>query len=50
MENEGDINDEEYGGPPGGLQELNLDVSIQELHRAERAFTYADLYAIRLRG
>jgi hypothetical protein len=28
------------------LQELNLDVSTEELLSAERAFTYADLYAI----
>jgi hypothetical protein len=28
------------------LQELNLDVSLEELLSAERAFTYADLYAI----
>jgi hypothetical protein len=27
------------------LQELNLDVSTEELLSAERAFTYADLYA-----
>jgi hypothetical protein len=26
------------------FQELNLDVSIEELLSAERAFTYADLY------
>jgi hypothetical protein len=29
-----------------GLQELNLDVSTEELLSAERAFTYADLYAM----
>jgi hypothetical protein len=28
------------------LQELNLDVSTEELLSAERAFTYADLYAL----
>jgi hypothetical protein len=28
------------------LQELNLDVSTEELLSAERAFTYADLYAV----
>jgi hypothetical protein len=33
-------------GPREILQELNLDVSIEELLRAERAFTYADLYAV----
>jgi hypothetical protein len=31
---------------PVGLQELNLDVSIEVLLSAERAFTYADLYAM----
>jgi hypothetical protein len=31
---------------PGGLQELNLDVSTEELLSAERAFTYADVYAM----
>jgi hypothetical protein len=29
-----------------GLQELNLNVSTEELLSAERAFTYADLYAL----
>jgi hypothetical protein len=29
---------------PGGLQELSLDVSTEELLSAERGFTYADLY------
>jgi hypothetical protein len=28
------------------VQELNLDVSTEELLSAERAFTYADLYAM----
>jgi hypothetical protein len=28
------------------LQELDLDVSTEELLSAERAFTYADLYAM----
>jgi hypothetical protein len=32
--------------PPEGLQELNLDVSTDEFLTAERAFTYADLYAM----
>jgi hypothetical protein len=32
--------------PPEGFQELNLDVSTQELLSAERVFTYADLYAM----
>jgi hypothetical protein len=31
---------------PEGLQELNLDVSTEELLSAERAFTYADVYAM----
>jgi hypothetical protein len=31
---------------PEGLQELNLDVSTEELLSAERALTYADLYAM----
>jgi hypothetical protein len=31
---------------PHGLQELNLDVSTEELLSAERAFTYADLHAM----
>jgi hypothetical protein len=35
---------EEFRAHP--LQELNLDVSIEELVSAERAFTYGDLYAI----
>ena len=32
--------------PFENLRELNLNVSIQELISAERAFTYADLYAM----
>jgi hypothetical protein len=32
--------------PPEGLQEVNLDESTDELLSAERAFTYADLYAM----
>jgi hypothetical protein len=35
-----------FGRHPELLQELNLDVSIQELLSAERALTYADVYAI----
>jgi hypothetical protein len=35
---------EEFRARP--LQELNLDVSIEELVSAERAFTYGDLYAM----
>jgi hypothetical protein len=35
------------GGPnPELVRELNLDVSTEELLSAERAFTYADLYAL----
>jgi hypothetical protein len=34
------------GGRPRGLQELNLNVSTEELVSAERAFTYADLHAM----
>jgi hypothetical protein len=42
---------ESHGGRLGAfrarrLHELNLDVSIEELVSAERAFTYGDLYAI----
>jgi hypothetical protein len=37
---------EEFSGPPEWLQELNLDVSTEALVSAERAFTYADLYAM----
>ena len=37
---------EAYKGRPELLQELNLDVSTEELFSAERAFTYADLYAM----
>jgi hypothetical protein len=33
-------------GYPMWVQELNLDASTEELLSAERAFTYADLYAI----
>jgi hypothetical protein len=36
----------EYGGYPERLQELNLDVSTEELLGAEGAFTYADLCAM----
>jgi hypothetical protein len=32
--------------PPHGLQELHLDVSTEAFLGAERAFTYADLYAM----
>jgi hypothetical protein len=33
-------------GPPGWWHELNLDVSTEAFLSAERAFTYADLYAM----
>jgi hypothetical protein len=36
----------QFDGRSHLLQELNLDVSIEELLSAERAFTYADLYAM----
>jgi hypothetical protein len=32
--------------PPGGLQELNLDISTEELLSAERGFTYEALHAM----
>jgi hypothetical protein len=32
--------------PPERMQELNLDVSTEELLSAKRAFTYSDLYAM----
>jgi hypothetical protein len=45
LERQGPI--EEVGVPnPELLRELNLDVSTAELLSAERAFTYADLYAM----
>jgi hypothetical protein len=37
---------EEFRDQPELLQELNLDVSTEQLLSAERAFTYADLYAM----
>jgi hypothetical protein len=37
-------------GIPGILQELNLDVSTEELLSAERGFTYADLIAMSENG
>jgi hypothetical protein len=37
---------ESFTDPPGGLRELSLDVSTEELLSAERAFTFADLYAM----
>jgi hypothetical protein len=36
----------EFKGRPELLQELNLDVSTEELLSAERAFTYTDLYTM----
>jgi hypothetical protein len=46
IENQDDF--DEYFDNPGHelLQELNLDVSTEEFLSAERAFTYADLYAL----
>jgi hypothetical protein len=38
------------GQHPEYFQDLNLDVSSEELLRAERAFTYADLYALLEKG
>jgi hypothetical protein len=35
-----------FNGTPLFLRELNLDVSTEELLSAERAFTYADVYAM----
>jgi hypothetical protein len=44
LESQGDL--EEFRGlHPERLQELNLDVSTEELLSAEKAFTYVDLYA-----
>ena len=40
LENQGSIR------PPEMLQELILDVSTEDILSAERAFTYADLYAV----
>jgi hypothetical protein len=40
LENQGHVAPHEW------LQELNLNVSTEELLSAERAFTYADLYAV----
>jgi hypothetical protein len=37
---------DEFRRNPDAFQELNLDVSTQELLGAERAFTYADLHAM----
>jgi hypothetical protein len=37
---------EGFRGPRKVLQELNLDVTTEELLSAKRAFTYADLYAM----
>jgi hypothetical protein len=46
IENQDDV-DEDFEGPDHELlQELNLDASTEEFLSAERAFTYADLYAV----
>jgi hypothetical protein len=37
---------ESFRGDPELLQELNLDVSTDELLSAERAFTFTDFYAM----
>jgi hypothetical protein len=39
-----DLLEGQFLGASEGLQELNLDVSTDDLLSAERAFTYADLY------
>jgi hypothetical protein len=39
-----------FGGRRPDFQELNLDVSIEELLSTERVFTYADLYAVLRNG
>jgi hypothetical protein len=44
LESQGQV--EGLRGRPELLEELNLDVSTEELLSAERAFTYADLYAM----
>jgi hypothetical protein len=41
---------EEFGYSYEHVREFNLDISTEELLTAERAFTYADLYAILERG
>jgi hypothetical protein len=48
LENQGDH--EELRRHGENLQELELDVSSEELLSAERAFTYADLYALLRNG
>jgi hypothetical protein len=45
LESQGDLS-ERLRSHPEILRELNLDVSTEELLSAERAFTYADLYAM----
>jgi hypothetical protein len=44
LESQGHL--ERFRGRPKDLQELNLDVSTEELLSSERAYTYADLYAM----
>jgi hypothetical protein len=44
LESQGGL--EGFQGHREGLRELNLDVVSEELLSAERAFTYADLYAM----
>jgi hypothetical protein len=40
------LGEDDWEGDFGTVKELNLDVSTEELLSAERAFTYADLYAM----
>jgi hypothetical protein len=44
LESQGHL--ERFRGRPEDLQELNLDVSTEALLSSERAYTYADLYAM----
>jgi hypothetical protein len=46
LASQGGFGDFRLGYTPELLQELNLDVSTEELLSAERAFTYADLYTM----
>jgi hypothetical protein len=45
LENQGRLEQFRGRNPDVGLHELNLNVSTEELLSAERAFTYADVYA-----
>jgi hypothetical protein len=46
IENQDDFNEDFEFSDLELLRELNLDVSTEEFLSAERAFTYADLYAM----